>query len=245
MKNCNISFVVICALLVLLVVLVRAQKPIHWIKGNPEVKKQTLITIGLYIVSYALLVATNYNQIAVGNIIWFKILCAFYAVFVLYLLWCQVKVFGQQLTIPITKDNMPAYLSIVCMAWTALFTMLTIVNYLSYIIFPTWYHIEQSGLSFIEIAFEFVYYTFSLMITYGGNAIVAISVGSKTIQIVEMLFFFIVVGNLISQVINRAADIAHKPEIVRTESIVKTPKVGRNAPCPCGSGKKYKKCCGR
>ena len=23
------------------------------------------------------------------------------------------------------------------------------------------------------------------------------------------------------------------------------PKVGRNEPCPCGSGKKYKKCCGR
>jgi len=21
-------------------------------------------------------------------------------------------------------------------------------------------------------------------------------------------------------------------------------KVGRNSPCPCGSGKKYKKCCG-
>jgi len=25
----------------------------------------------------------------------------------------------------------------------------------------------------------------------------------------------------------------------------KTVKVGRNEPCPCGSGKKYKKCCGR
>jgi preprotein translocase subunit SecA len=24
-----------------------------------------------------------------------------------------------------------------------------------------------------------------------------------------------------------------------------TDKVGRNAPCPCGSGKKYKKCCGK
>ena len=24
-----------------------------------------------------------------------------------------------------------------------------------------------------------------------------------------------------------------------------TPKVGRNNPCPCGSGRKYKKCCGR
>ena len=28
--------------------------------------------------------------------------------------------------------------------------------------------------------------------------------------------------------------------IVRT-----TPKIGRNDPCPCGSGKKYKKCCGK
>ncbi len=28
------------------------------------------------------------------------------------------------------------------------------------------------------------------------------------------------------------------------EPIRATPKVGRNEPCPCGSGKKYKKCCG-
>jgi len=27
------------------------------------------------------------------------------------------------------------------------------------------------------------------------------------------------------------------------EETAKTPKVGRNEPCPCGSGKKYKKCC--
>ena len=24
-----------------------------------------------------------------------------------------------------------------------------------------------------------------------------------------------------------------------------TPQVGRNEPCPCGSGKKYKQCCGK
>ncbi|HET7838576.1 MAG TPA: YchJ family protein [Rectinemataceae bacterium] len=30
-----------------------------------------------------------------------------------------------------------------------------------------------------------------------------------------------------------------------TETVVRAaPKVGRNDPCPCGSGKKYKKCCG-
>jgi SWIM/SEC-C metal-binding protein len=27
--------------------------------------------------------------------------------------------------------------------------------------------------------------------------------------------------------------------------VVAGAKTGRNAPCPCGSGKKYKKCCGR
>jgi SEC-C motif-containing protein len=34
---------------------------------------------------------------------------------------------------------------------------------------------------------------------------------------------------------------------VRTgpEPVKAAPKVGRNDPCPCGSGKKYKHCCGR
>jgi uncharacterized protein YecA (UPF0149 family) len=29
------------------------------------------------------------------------------------------------------------------------------------------------------------------------------------------------------------------------QPVVKPPKTGRNDPCPCGSGKKYKKCCGQ
>lgn len=34
----------------------------------------------------------------------------------------------------------------------------------------------------------------------------------------------------------------HLPQIARSE---REAKPGRNAPCPCGSGQKYKKCCGR
>ena len=30
-----------------------------------------------------------------------------------------------------------------------------------------------------------------------------------------------------------------------TVPIRNEPKIGRNEPCPCGSGKKYKKCCGK
>ncbi len=39
--------------------------------------------------------------------------------------------------------------------------------------------------------------------------------------------------------LNREGDQTQKP-VHRTSD-----KIGRNAPCPCGSGKKYKKCCGR
>jgi hypothetical protein len=31
----------------------------------------------------------------------------------------------------------------------------------------------------------------------------------------------------------------------RADAASRGPKVGRNDPCPCGSGKRYKKCCGR
>ncbi|HIR28687.1 MAG TPA: SEC-C domain-containing protein [Candidatus Choladousia intestinigallinarum] len=34
-------------------------------------------------------------------------------------------------------------------------------------------------------------------------------------------------------------------EAKKMNTIVKGKKIGRNDPCPCGSGKKYKKCCGR
>jgi len=40
-------------------------------------------------------------------------------------------------------------------------------------------------------------------------------------------------------VMNRGEDVAPQPQ--RREA----QKVGRNDPCPCGSGKKYKKCHGR
>ncbi len=45
------------------------------------------------------------------------------------------------------------------------------------------------------------------------------------------------IGNTILQAIERIK--AEKPEPATSH------KVGRNEPCPCGSGKKYKKCCGQ
>jgi len=34
-------------------------------------------------------------------------------------------------------------------------------------------------------------------------------------------------------------------QVAKVETVVhEGPRIGRNDPCPCGSGKKYKKCCG-
>lgn len=36
-----------------------------------------------------------------------------------------------------------------------------------------------------------------------------------------------------------------KKEYNKSKQVIVGEKVGRNDPCPCGSGKKYKKCCGK
>jgi preprotein translocase subunit SecA len=43
-----------------------------------------------------------------------------------------------------------------------------------------------------------------------------------------------------SDIVSEAAAAVEKARPVRAG-----PKVGRNDPCPCGSGKKYKHCCGK
>ena len=47
-------------------------------------------------------------------------------------------------------------------------------------------------------------------------------------------------GPKASDVVSEAAAAVEKAKPIRTG-----PKVGRNDPCPCGSGKKYKQCCGK
>ncbi len=49
----------------------------------------------------------------------------------------------------------------------------------------------------------------------------------------------------ISKFVKREGAWLYEEGEVITETVVRaSPKVGRNDPCPCGSGKKYKKCCG-
>lgn len=48
-----------------------------------------------------------------------------------------------------------------------------------------------------------------------------------------------------AEVVQLAASVNGRETTSRTVVPIASKKVGRNDPCPCGSGKKYKKCCGR
>jgi preprotein translocase subunit SecA len=53
-------------------------------------------------------------------------------------------------------------------------------------------------------------------------------------------------GSKASDVVSEAAAAAERAQTKAKAKPVRTgPKVGRNDPCPCGSGKKYKQCCGK
>jgi len=47
------------------------------------------------------------------------------------------------------------------------------------------------------------------------------------------------------QAIADTSDVLPEPTGMTQKIINLTQKIGRNSPCPCGSGKKFKKCCGR
>jgi preprotein translocase subunit SecA len=48
-----------------------------------------------------------------------------------------------------------------------------------------------------------------------------------------------------SDMVSEAADVIAAETRARGKTVRAGPKVGRNDPCPCGSKKKYKHCCGR
>ena len=43
---------------------------------------------------------------------------------------------------------------------------------------------------------------------------------------------------------DKPEDISDLKKLLNPPQLVRSEKIGRNDPCPCGSGKKHKKCCG-
>lgn len=51
--------------------------------------------------------------------------------------------------------------------------------------------------------------------------------------------------NVVERPEERTDTVENKYAEEKAKTPVRSEKIGRNDPCPCGSGKKYKKCCGK
>jgi preprotein translocase subunit SecA len=70
--------------------------------------------------------------------------------------------------------------------------------------------------------------------------------GSIGEDVIKLIFNVRVETNLEPQQEKPAEIVVNRGESASNDTTVrKGEKVGRNDPCPCGSGLKYKKCCGK
>ncbi|MGE0827510.1 MAG: YecA family protein [Candidatus Binatia bacterium] len=105
---------------------------------------------------------------------------------------------------------------------------------------------KQFGLALgVLVLWHAGYVTFVLR--HLASQVASAAVGAETIRINTGLPFEIFLRLFIPQLLPFFLWIAlvhFRPSVAKQESEARPRVVGRNDPCPCGSGRKYKRCCG-
>ena len=109
------------------------------------------------------------------------------------------------------------------------------------------YQKEVEGI-IADMSIECVMDTFDIQRTMSTLQMMGLTV--KDMKDIQKLFALCVeFGNNTPKWVNKgwtSAELMKKEmKVASTSTVATSNKVGRNDPCPCGSGKKYKKCCGK
>lgn len=71
-----------------------------------------------------------------------------------------------------------------------------------YIAFPNWFNLNNVKVGdWLGTAFEFIYFTFTVTITYSGSGIELIGVIPKIVQMIHILIFYLFAGEVIMSLI--------------------------------------------
>lgn len=174
---------------------------VDWLKNDSRFITKKLLDFLMYGVNFALIVFTNYISISykppLRAIIPPIVICLLISVYALYIFTQQIVHFSHY---KIVSSKKVSLLILVSVLFGILMSMSTI-NYTLYMICPNFYEI-QYGLSFIEIAFEFIYYSFTLAVTYSSSSISVIDIITKSVQMIEIIYFYILCGSLIIDIIS-------------------------------------------
>ena len=193
---------VICALFVISKFLLVTIAKRNW-NGNGKlftIKK--ILDCIVYCLSFVIVVYVNIflNIFGRSYIIWFMLLIIIFICFAiknLYIFSSQLAYFHKMDTIS-DKRNL---LKIIITLMIGILMSLATINYAIYIFNPSFYKI-QGDLSLVETAFEFIYYTFTLAITYSSSSISAAHILTKIIQMCEISYCYIVFGIIIVNLIS-------------------------------------------
>ena len=172
---------------------------IDWLKNDLRFTVKKVIDCIVNSTSYIFLVFINYTtQFGTSHKPQGVVLaeCLILSILSLYLFTRQLVSFSKS-KFPLKRK---AFLMILISLLIGIIASLSTVNYAIYMVWPSFYDIPK-GLAFGEVAFEFIYYMFTLAITYSGSSIQATHIVTKTIQMLEICYCYVVIGNIVVQLI--------------------------------------------
>ena len=196
-----LNHIIIYALVMLIVTLILymiGRK--NWEKSDTLFLIKKLVDCGVYCIGFILIVYTNYIVTSMG-----LNPAAFIGVIILSIVSTTCLLYRYTKEILSFRDVVIAQKKIFIFTFISLLVgilmSLATINYAIYMFWPYFYEIE-SGLSFFEIAFEFIYYSFTLAVTYSSSSISVTHVVTKLVQMIEMCYCYVVFGIIIIELIS-------------------------------------------
>lgn len=112
----------------------------------------------------------------------------------------QIPMFKQNISNIHGKEDKAMIISIV----VGLFFSIVEIYFSLFMANSDWFIVDESiANNALKTAVEFIYYTFSVTITYSGSGIEVIGIVPKIFQMMHVLFFYIFAGDTILQLIKK------------------------------------------
>lgn len=195
----KMKFIILGILNISIILLGNGVKNINW-KNSKEANQQALIQFFIYTLSFIILVFTHF---AAGEYsVLFFLFWGCNTLYTLYQLCVRAK---EQNAIPVIMDTAKPLLKIVAFTWYGIFSSFCCINYMLVVSFPQYYS-GYEGMSFALRAFNVVYYSFSIMLTYSANGIFATGVLSQSAEMIEILCSYVIIGIVIANSIGKAVE---------------------------------------
>lgn len=165
--------------------------------------KQMLIQFVIYTLIYILLIIVSSVLQSTGLFL-YLIGMDVMSVYFIYRLSSKA-IQGNRISVSV--DNSKPLLKIIAFTWYGLFMTMCCLNYSFAVMIPDSYE-DLSSLNTFEKAFNVVYYTFSVMLTYAGNIISAKTTFTRAVEMIEVVCCYVIIGIVITNIIGKATDVS-------------------------------------